>query len=89
MPRLLDEMKQGLQNAEARSIREFLILHNRKVQFSSTKRRFVYYKEDHQDLMEKIDILENRDYIYVTHVTEASTPIYRMREEFVELLLSG
>ena len=85
MPRLLAEMKADFNNEGMGLVREFVVLSNRRVSFSSEKKRFIYYKEDHPDLQNKVDLLEQ--YGLVKDVTPGNTPIYRMKEEFVEWLL--
>jgi hypothetical protein len=47
--------------------------------------RFAYYENEHDNLKWKIDILEENSYII--DVTPDNVPIYRMTEEFVDLLL--
>jgi uncharacterized membrane protein YgcG len=81
MPQLLEEMREDISSEENRLIREFAILPNRKVLFNYSKRHFSYFADEHEDLRNKIDILE--DYGFVTDVTTGNTPIYRMREEFL------
>ena len=57
----------------------------RHVLGGTEKPRFVYYEEDHENLRGKIDILENHGYL--TDVTTGNVPIYRMSEDFVQLVL--
>ena len=86
MPRLLAEMKSDFKKEGMDLVREFAILSNRAVCFSSEKKRFIYYEEDHPDLQNKVDLLEQ--YGFIKDVTPGNTPIYRMNEEFVEWLLA-
>ena len=59
---------------------------NRRVSLGgSGKPRFIYYAEEHEDLHGKLTILENMEYL--TDVTLKNTPIFRMSEWFVELVL--
>ena len=53
----------------------------------SEKPRFVYYQDEHESLLNKIDLLH--DYGFVDDVTFGDTPIYRMTEEFVHLVLQA
>lgn len=85
MPALIAEIKTDLSNEGGRLVREFFVLENRRcVLGGSDKHRFVYYVEEHDDLHGKLTILENRGYIM--DVTPGNTPIFRMTEEFVELV---
>jgi len=87
MPELLAEMKEDLSKVENKFVREFVGLGNRRVVFNHGKPRFEYYGDEHQDLQNKIDMIEAVGFIYVVHVGEYSK-IYRMTEEFVSLLLA-
>lgn len=84
MPELIAEFKRDLSKDGNKLTREFFIVPERKMPLNSTKKRFVYYEEDHKDLQCKIDLLEERGFL--VNVTQAHTPIYKMTEEFVELL---
>ena len=66
-------------------MREFFVMSRRHVLGGSEKHRFIYYEEDHDNLRGKIDVLENLG--YVADVTPGNTPIYRMTEEFVRLVV--
>ena len=84
MPQLLAEMKADL--AGNFHTREFFVLPNRREQLEgSEKPRFIYYEDEHDNLRGKLDILENASYII--DVTPKSVPIFRMSEQFVELLM--
>jgi len=85
MPELITEFKNDLSNENNRLIREFFILENRKVCLGGSKKpRFTYYEENHKDLRCKIDLLESKGFL--VDVTTGNVPIYKMTEEFVELL---
>lgn len=85
MPELIKEFKNDLSKEDHKFIREFFVLHSKKVLLGGyTKPRFVYYEEDHMNLRCKIDILESKGFLL--DVTIGNTPIYKMTEEFVELL---
>jgi hypothetical protein len=85
MPVLIAEMKKGLEGDEGKFVREFFVMSKRHTLGGSEKPRFVFYEEDHDNLRGKIDILENQGFL--TDVTPGNTPIYRMSEEFVRLVL--
>lgn len=85
MPELMAEMKADLSTDDGQHVREFFVLEKRSHRLGgSSKPRHVYYVEEHGDLHGKLSILENRGYII--DVTPGNTPVYRMTEEFVELV---
>lgn len=85
MPDLISEIKKDLSNEKNKFIREFFVLPNKKVCLGgSQKPRFIYYAEEYDDLHGKLTIMENMGYLI--DVTLKNTPIFRMTEEFVELL---
>lgn len=84
MPGLIAEMKKDLEEENGKFVREFFVMSRRHVLGGSEKPRFIYYEEDHDNLRGKIDILENHGYL--ADVTPGNTPIYRMSEEFVNLV---
>lgn len=84
MPDLINEMKTDFNNTEMNFVRELAVLPHNKVSFNSTQKRFVYFEDQHNDLKGKISILENHNYIY--DVTPKNVPIYRITEEFFELV---
>ena len=86
MPELMAEMRQDLVSDDSKLVREFVILPTERVVFSGTKARFRYYEDVHLDLQNQVDLLE--EYGFVRDVTPSNTPIYRMTEEFVDLLLN-
>lgn len=87
MPDLLAEMKSDLAKDHTTSyVREFFVLQSRGIRLGgSEKPRFIYYESEHDNLRGKLDILGNVGYI--KDVTPKSTPIFRMSEGFVELLM--
>lgn len=84
MPELITEFKNDLLKEDQKFIREFFVLEDKRSSLNSEKPRLVYCEEDHEDLRCKIDILESKGFLL--DVTISNTPIYRMTEEFVELL---
>lgn len=87
MPELIAEMKNDVLTEGSELIREFVVLPNKRVSFWHSKKRFVYFEDEHSDLQNKVDLLEQ--YGLVADVTPGNTPIYRMDESFVEWLTSG
>lgn len=86
MPKLLQEMRNDVVSDKTRLVRELIILPSNGVMFNSSKHRFSYYENEHDDLINQIDLLE--EYGFLIDVTPGNTPIYRMKEEFVDLLAS-
>jgi hypothetical protein len=86
MPALIAEMKKDLEGNQGKFVREFFVMSRRHVLGGSEKQRFIYYEEDHDNLRGKIDILENHGYLM--DVTTSNVPIYRMTEDFVQLVLN-
>ncbi len=87
MPNLLKEMKNDFESDETKLIRELIILPKKSVLFSSIKPRFAYFEDEHPNLMNKFDMLEEFGFVY--DVTIGNTPIYRTTEEFIEFLKTG
>jgi hypothetical protein len=85
MPELIAEMKADFSRKENSFVREFFVLPHDKIPCNSEKPRFSYYENEHQNLKNKIEILENRGYII--DVSSSTTPIYRLTEEFWDLVL--
>jgi hypothetical protein len=86
MPELIKEMQEDLSKPEYRVVREFVILPNKHVSFSSSGKKCIcYFEDEHQELMNKVKLLENCGFIY--NATETRTPKYGMTEEFVNCLL--
>ena len=85
MPELITEFKNDLSEKRNGLIREFFVLPNKRVCLGgSEKPRFIYYEDDHENLLAKIDLLEAKGFL--VDVTTKNTPILRMTEEFVELI---
>ncbi len=83
MPELIAEMEKDI--AGTPHTREFFLV-SRKWVMNSRTPRFFYYFEDHDNLEGKAQILENHGFIM--DVTVSNAKLYRMTEEFVELLQS-
>ena len=85
MPELLVEMKDDITDDETHLIKEFYILHGRGQSGPTDRERFVYYKDEHDNLLNKLDLLEENGFI--DDLTVSNIPIYRMAEDFIQLLL--
>jgi hypothetical protein len=85
MPHLLVEMREDLRTESRRFVREFFAVSKRRTHGGAGKDRFAYWEEEHDNLHGKIGVLQ--DLGYVVAVLPGKAPIYRMTEEFVQLLL--
>ena len=86
MPKLIEEMRADLLRDGNACVREFFVLEDKKVVLGgSEKDQFVYYEDNHENLRGQLDILESEGYIF--EVPHGNVPIYRMTEEFVQLLM--
>ena len=87
MPTLIEEMQDDLNSPDLAVIREFYIIRNKRVSFFGKDKEtyFVYYEEKHDNLIHKVNLLENNGFVY--DVSSTRTPKYRMTENFVELIL--
>ncbi len=86
MPSVIGEMRTDLKGDGSLVVREIAIIPSRNLIFNSSKRRFVYYEDEHEDLRPKIDILEQAGFLEL--VRSGDFPFYRMSDEFVELLVT-
>lgn len=84
MPNLFSEMLKDLGTDKSQSIREFVVMPNKRVSFNSSKPRFTYFEDDHPDLRVQVDRLHYAGYL--DYVAVGNAPIYRMREQFIVLL---
>lgn len=84
MPKLFAEMKTDLQGPDNEFVREFFVSPRRGVNINDNQRRFVYYEEEHKNLMGKLQVLEGHGFL--GDVTPGNAPMYRMTEEFVRFL---
>jgi len=85
MSALISELKADLGREDSDTVREFFVLPNRRVALGgSSQRRFVYYEDEHDNLLGKIAILENKGFVH--DVTPGNAPVFRMTEEFIECL---
>lgn len=85
MPELIKEMKKDLSEKGNEFIREFFIIGKSWI-LNTSEPYFCYFFEDHDNLQGKIHVLEN--YGFLIDVTPGNAKMYRMTEEFVDLLLT-
>lgn len=86
MPELLAEMKKDITEHENEVVREFVLLPNTRVMFHSDRTRFAYFHSAHANLANQIALLI--DHGYIRNVSTTQTPIYRMTEEFAQMVRS-
>lgn len=81
MPELLDEMRNDLELNPLK--REFVLLKKNWV-YLAKGNELVYYYEDHNELDNKLSILQNLG--FVIDITSSKVDRYRMTEQFVDYL---
>ena len=84
MPRLFAEMLKDVSDDKAQSVREFVVMPNRRIGFNGDKPRFSYFEDEHPGLRNQVDRLHFAGYL--DDVTVGNAPIYRMHEHFITLL---
>ncbi len=84
MGELFKEMADDLKEDKSFAIREFVILPNERVMFSSNVRRFAYYETRHPNIRNQVALLAEAG--YVQDVTVGNAPIFRMQEALVSML---
>lgn len=85
MPDLIAEMKLDLVSDGNSLVREFVVLPNERVIFNSSEPRFVYYENVVSDLRLKAGLLVDAG--FAREVSPNQTPIFRLSERFVQLVL--
>ena len=85
MPKLIGEMKSDL--LEHPTWREFFVLRSRGIPINRPGPRFMYYEDEHEDLLASLATLQNL--VYVEDITDGNTPMYRMKEEFARDILDS
>jgi len=85
MPGLIAEMESDFRDPMSNTVREFVIINTKGVSFNSSKKRLAYYKDEHDDLLEKIGILE--DYGFVQDVSTSRAPIFKVSRQFHAFLI--
>jgi hypothetical protein len=83
----LAELKADLGRADSSLIREFVILSNERAIFNSAMPRFAYYEERIPQLRNKAALLLAAD--FVADVSATDTPIFRMDDSFVRMVLKS
>lgn len=83
MPDLIEEMRTDLRSHPL--TREIIVLSQSVVYFPGDVPFFVYYHEDHDELLAKLQICEHYDAIY--DVSYNDVPRWNLREDFAEYLL--
>ena len=83
-PTFFDSVKDDLTRPEFAHVREFAIVASSDITFVSEELRFVYYEDEVPNLKDLAKSLEDDG--FVDNVTSGRTPIFRMREHFVEVL---
>ena len=87
MPELFNEMKAAVVGDKSSLVREFFVAPNECVTVTSSKPRFVFYEEQHQDLLNKLSLLSDAGFL--ADVSVADTPIFRMSDKFVKLVCTS
>jgi hypothetical protein len=83
MPHLLAEMRKDLANDPL--VREFIVIKRVwSYNYDPRKRIFTYYHEEHESLLEKLQILENHGLVYSAKFNDVDR--FRFAEEFVDYL---
>ena len=85
MPDLLCEMRSDLQAPESSLIREFALLANPRLVYDHSKPRFQYYFESYPQLHPQVDLLVAAG--FVEQLDSPNVPMYRMKENFVDILI--
>jgi hypothetical protein len=86
MEQLLREIQQDVIEDKSRVVREFIVLRSERIIFNHEKTRFQYYEESHEELRNKIGLLIEFGLVDVTDYTRSGDPIYRMKQNFIEML---
>jgi hypothetical protein len=86
IPGLIAAMAADVRRDPTGLVREFVVLPSKGVMFSHSKRRFRYDGTSYRDLPNMIDRLRTAGFISLVKQCDADCAIYRMGEEFVELL---
>jgi len=80
MPAFIAEIKEDL--AGDAFVREFAVLPTKTIPYSSSHTVFLYYEDQHPDLLGKVVLLESVG--FVDDHSRGNNPLFRMSEEFVE-----
>lgn len=86
MPNLIAEIKDDLE--KSKDIREFFITNkSRAYDDHGLQKYFQYFYEEHENLDEKVEILQNNGFILISH--QNNERMYQFTEDFVEFILSN
>ncbi len=90
MTALMTEMRSDLTSPNGQFVREFFVLPNHRVMLGgSSKPRFIYYEDDHPDLRNQLDLLEERGLVKDVTPAGNNAPIYRITEKLVMRLVKN
>jgi hypothetical protein len=84
MPELIAEMREDVQGDHSELIRELVILPSKSVAYNPGKAQFFYVEKEHENLLLKIDWLEEMGLLL--DITVGKARVYRMVPEFVDWL---
>lgn len=84
MPTLIEEIKQDLTRPGQENIREFIIIRKSWTVNLSTP-CFIYYLDDHENLLADLQVLENYGFIY--NISSTKLVRYKFSEDFVSFIL--
>jgi hypothetical protein len=84
MPTLIEDMARDLHGDKTELIREFVILPTSGNSFWHEYPRFEYYESVHPNVQNAVRLL--LDYRFLADVTPKTWPVYRMTEQFVDLV---
>jgi hypothetical protein len=87
MSKLISEMKDDLSKEGNEFDRIFYILKNDRIAYTLEDKGFMYYEDQHENLKNKIRVLENHGYIY--DIATGNIPKLQMTEEFVRFVLNS
>jgi hypothetical protein len=82
-PRIIDEMKEDINNPEFSTIRIFFVKDSRSI-ITTNEQNFQYYTDVHKDLQAAILFLQ--DLGFIEDITPGNVPKYRFYEHFVDRL---
>ena len=90
MTALMTEMRSDLTGPDGQFVREFFVLRNHRVVLGgSEKPRFIYYEDDHPNLRNQLDLLEERGLVRDVTPIGNNIPIYRITEKLVMRLVKN
>jgi|LSQX01.1.fsa_nt_gb hypothetical protein len=84
MPELINEMKHDIRSQGTKTCREFFVSSNKAFTINTRNPAFMYYENEHEDLLSKLRVLENEGFII--DITPSNAPKYQFTEQFIDLL---